>query len=252
MLLIKGAKVGIPDGGLRISMDGQGRPHASISMHMAVDVTPIWLDIAVSRAIASESRREEVLARATGADADGLTSAMEGQVAETMQCVLAAAVAIEAFYGVVSRDFKIPTDLVAKWRHRRTARERQIAEVLRRAFRLPPADVKMIQTGLKELFRYRNMAVHPPARLQPPVWYDALQVPTEWRFGTFCFANARVLCQFALATVAQLVRVPVEAGQLKDSLESLQPRVVPIVARWEAKYGKLLVLPGQAASAPAS
>ena len=242
-------KAGVPEGGLTIAVDEQGRFHANLTLHIATDVTPVWLDIAVSHAIETEQRHAHVLDAWSQPDDDALVAAMEAEAAAAMECSLASAVALDAFYSLVKRDSSFPASLTDIWRKKRTARHRQVVEVLRRSFKVTSATLKHLQTNVKEVFRFRDLAVHPPARLQPPLWYEDLRLSTEWRFIYFRWANARLMCQAALSTVSQLVACPKNASALlKDTCDAAAPRVRLVVARWEARYGNVLDLPGQAAS----
>ena len=68
-----------------------------------------------------------------------------------------------------------------------------MTEVLRRGFHLKPKGTKALRDNLKEIYRFRDMAVHPSGRIQAAMLHPDLDVGVEWRFVYFRAANARAL-----------------------------------------------------------
>jgi hypothetical protein len=81
-----------------------------------------------------------------------------------MQAIMAAAVAIDAFYSLIQTHVVLPPSLVEQWRTKRTLRYKQVTEVLRRAFHLKPKGVAILRQNLKEINRMRDLAIHPSER----------------------------------------------------------------------------------------
>jgi hypothetical protein len=54
IFITKGVRVGIPAGGLKISMSGTGEIGSHLVLHAALDVTPHWFDIALTHLAAAE------------------------------------------------------------------------------------------------------------------------------------------------------------------------------------------------------
>lgn len=78
---------------------------------------------------------------------------------------------IEAFYASV--DEHIPTDkeLAKRWAKNRTARTVRICETLIRAFKVTHPGRTILRDNLEEVFKFRDYAVHPPARFREPVMH---------------------------------------------------------------------------------
>jgi hypothetical protein len=121
-----------------------------------------------------------------------------------MQAIVAAATAVDAFYAAVQQAVVLPSDLREKWRHGRTARYTQVAEVLRRGFSLKPREVEALRRLLRELYKFRDLAVHPSGKTDTPVVHLELNVGVEWRFATFRAANAEELVTSASRIVWDL------------------------------------------------
>ena len=110
---------------------------------------------------------------------------------------MAAAIAIDAFYAIVQTHVKLPATLLASWRKQRTARHSQVTEVIRRAFRLKEKGTATLKQNLKEIYRLRDMAVHPSGNIEAPHLHPEMDVGVEWRFAVFRAHNAALLVNAA-------------------------------------------------------
>jgi hypothetical protein len=110
---------------------------------------------------------------------------------------MAAAIAIDAFYALIQTHVHLPPSIVNKWRTKRTARYSQITEVLRRGFQLKPKGVAALRQNLKEIYRVRDLAVHPSGKVEAPILHPELGVGVEWRFACFSAHNAELVVNAA-------------------------------------------------------
>jgi len=129
-----------------------------------------------------------------------------------MPAVMAASTAIEAFYAQIQAHVSLPRGLVNKWRTKRTARYSQVTQVLQRGFQLKPKDVAALQQNLKEIYRLRDLAVHPSGKIQAPILHPELGVGVEWRFAYFRAHNADLVVKAATWILWDLVN----GGKPKD------------------------------------
>jgi hypothetical protein len=114
-----------------------------------------------------------------------------------MQAVMAAAIALDAFYAILQPHVALPPTLVERWRTGRTARFSQVTEVIRRAFRLKPKGTAELRENLREIYRVRDLAVHPSGKIQAPIYHPELNVGVEWRFAYFRVSNAELIVNAA-------------------------------------------------------
>jgi hypothetical protein len=98
-----------------------------------------------------------------------------------MQAVMAAAIAIDAFYALIQTHVQLPSSLITQWRTIRTARYTQVTEVLRRAFHLKQKGTAALRQNLKEIYRLRDLAVHPSGKIEAPILHPEIDVSVEWR-----------------------------------------------------------------------
>jgi hypothetical protein len=69
---------------------------------------------------------------------------------------------------------------------------------------LRPNGVNELKSDLREIFRFRDLAVHPPGNVRAPVLHPELQVEVEWRFVAFCAENATAIVNKVQSIVQEL------------------------------------------------
>ena len=191
IFITKGMTVSIPHLRIKIGEGGdiEGDP---ITLHVRFDVCPTWVMLArrhLEAALDARSQRDAIWART---DETAKAESLEREFECSMQAIMAAAIAWDAAYAVLREHVAIPDSLVQRWRAGRTARYSQVAEVIRRAFTLKPAGAKVLRSNLKEIYRYRDMAVHPSGKIQAALLHPELNVGVEWRFAYFRATNAEI------------------------------------------------------------
>ena len=124
-----------------------------------------------------------------------------------MQAITAAAIALDALYATLQPHVKLPPGLIKRWRTRRTARYSQVAEILRRAFLLEPTGGTALRQNLKEIYRFRDLAVHPSGKIEAPILHPELNVGVEWRFVYFRASNAELAVNKATEMIRELTSV---------------------------------------------
>lgn len=226
--------------GLSISIDRDGNVHSPApDLSMSIDLFAYWLEIAMAHLIGAEDAHRQLLAVwGRGDDQEG-RQWLEREFSTSLQCITAAAIAVDAFYTMVRDHVHIPEKDIQAWRANRTSRPKQIAEVLRRGFLIGPKSFSTMRGHLIELFKWRDWSVHPPAGYNKPTRYDELRVGTEWRFVAFRFENAKSAFALSLSLIAQLLARPKpDLESLKEHCEGALPLVSPLVEQWESKFGQ--------------
>lgn len=225
---------------LRISLREDGSFESAADIHLSLDLCPYWLELAMSRAAEADAAHKELVASWAVAAPEQRAAHMEAEFSASMQSIMASAIALDAFYASTKEHVPLPSDLVDRWRENGTARYKQITEVLRRAYEVRPRGAVALRAALEEVQRFRDWAVHPPARARQPEWYEDIGVATEWRYVAFRSHNARALCAKALSIVGQLVVKPrANLRALVDYCASARPVLLPLVERFEGIHGSI-------------
>lgn len=154
-----------------------------------------------------------------------------------MQAIVSAAVAWDALYAMVRDHAAIPPAMAERWRSGRTGRYTQVAEVVRRAFKLKAPGAAALRENLKEIFRCRDRAVHPSGKLEAAIHHPELNVGVEWRFVFFRARNA----EFA---------VSVATAMLWDLAHGAKPQHAKVIEYQKALASKLQAILPQGRPSP--
>jgi hypothetical protein len=203
VFLKRGMTVAKPE--LRLSLGEDGEPKASLAFQIHYDVCPIWLELAAHHLVDAEERKLSRIAAWQSDDEDAKSATLEREFESSMQALMASAIAIESFYSALIRKINIDQETVQRWRDKRTARYKQVAEVIRRAFSVKPKGTAILRENLKMIFEFRDQAVHPSGDTAAPVMHPELQIGVEWRFAKFRADNARPLVREARVIIQELV-----------------------------------------------
>lgn len=226
---------------LRIECDTDGSELPPITPQVLLSMCPFWFEIAVNQLDAAESAHSMLIDAKSSGENERVGLALEAEFKASMQAIVAAATAMDALYASVREYVSLPADLISTWTANRTARYKQVAEVLRRGFVTKPRGVENLRRFLKELYRFRDLAVHPPGTYSAPILHPDVGAGTEWRFVAFTASNAHQLVRGALAfSVLLATRLP---DDVSDGFETLAQGIVslldPLVVEWKERYGSL-------------
>ena len=202
----------IPQFFLHIRDDGEivGEP---LTLQIRFDVCPTWIQLAkrhLETAIEARTKRQFVW---SGTDVVAKEQALEAEFESSMQAIMAAAIAWDAFYSILRQNVKIPQSLIERWRSGRTARYSQVTEIVRRAFSLNPKKTSTLRANLKEIYRFRDLAVHPSGQIEAALLHPELNIGVEWRFVYFQATNA----ELAVSGAAAMLWVLAHDGKAKDT-----------------------------------
>jgi hypothetical protein len=211
IFITKGMTFSISQFSIHIRDDGEIESDP-VTPHVRFDVCPTWIEIAkrhLESAIEARTLRQTVW---LGTDTTAKAKALELEFESSMQAIMAAAIAWDAIYSILRQHVNIPQSFVDKWRAGRTARYSQVTEIVRRAFALKPKNVAALRSNLKEIYRYRDLAVHPSGKIEAPLLHPELDVGVEWRFVYFRATNAELAVSGSTAMLWELAH----NGQAKD------------------------------------
>jgi hypothetical protein len=245
VLITRGMSIRIPAGGLRIRL-GPDPGVDPITLHVALNMWLPWLEIVMANLDEARTQHERLLqTRDTGGKV-GEHLVNESRAA--MQAMTAAAISFDALYAMAKDRIGLPPSLTQRWRDKGTARYSQVTEVFRRAFCLKKQSTANVRSVAKELYRFRDLAVHPPASYAAPIVRPDLGSATEWRLVTFSFSNAQLAVRAALAYMKILPSRPMEraTGPMQQLAKDLLALGDPLFQRWEEQYGPLLDEPADA------
>jgi hypothetical protein len=118
---------------------------------------------------------------------------------------------------------------VASWRRNKTARHLQVAEVLKTAFGLRGKGLQALNESLRDIYRLRDLAVHPSGQPDSAILHPELQVGVEWRFAYFRHRNADAVVRAAARLLIELTNKGKPKNQdVRKYMEGLKNRIAEI------------------------
>ena len=237
IFISEGMRLRITDFTLRIGRDGS--VDRSMQWQVALDVWPMWLDVAIDHAVRALEVRSELVKELDVADGkiegDLQARLMSEEAKAGMVAIAAAAFALDNFADVI-REF-VPDIEAAKaeWRKAGTARHKQISETIRRTFKISNEGARTLAQIIGEVFRFRDWAVHPSGSFRQPLQHDLVDVGVEWRFVAFRPDNAVNSVRAATSILSQCISSPrLENEKLVEWCDAAKPRVDPRQERADA------------------
>ena len=237
----RGVRLRIPAGGVVIqSIDG-GAPTMEVrAVELQLDVCVHWLEIAFDQLLAAEQAHCATIESAR-TRLDGQYD-MDREFKCSLQAIVAAATFFEAVYAAVKERDPVKQSAPKGSERRRIARFAIVTEQLRRSFGLRKRGTANLRGVLREVYRFRDEAVHPSARFTQPVQHPDLPFGVERRFVMFSASSARQIVRAAIAfskilPSRDLSRRPKGVQEFGGYL--LQTSA-PLHDAWEEKFGPLL------------
>jgi len=236
IFISEGMRLRITDFTLRIGKDGS--VDSSMQWQVALDVWPMWLDVAIDHAVRAVEARSELAKELRVADGeiegDLQARLMSEEAKAGMVAIAAAAFALDNFADVI-REFAPDIEATkAEWRKAGTARHKQISETIRRTFKISNKGARTLKPIVGEVFRFRDWAVHPSGRFRQPLQHDLIDVGVEWRFVAFRADNAVNAVRAAISILSQCISSPrLDNEKLVEWCNAAKPRVDPRQERAE-------------------
>jgi hypothetical protein len=171
---------------ITLGPDGVETPRP-VTVELRTDTFGHWLAVAHDAVSRSQVARE--LGIEAGPD-DAFLAAIESEFRASLIGVSAAAFALDAFYASVIH--KAPETRIKARRRAAT-----LSETFKRAFALTHANAAAMHQPMRDVFRFRRQAVHPPEEFEPPVAHPVFGVGMERRFVIFRTENALLATTFA-------------------------------------------------------
>lgn len=189
------------------------------------EIWPMWLRVAIENEASARTARARLLL-ADGAEEDPIRpELLASEARASMVAITASAFVFEA----MALSVRAKTNLVAGIGGRQSSANR-IAEVLKQCFAIPQDQFPAWRTGLQQLFRARNEAVHADAGFHDPLPHPALRAGVARPAHVYRLENAQVSVDGALECAIAFSQVP-RPARGKEFREAVAP--------WKAMAEKL-------------
>lgn len=207
---------------------------------------PYWLKFAYDHLLITEQNSNAITNAKERNNDEEIGDALKLEFSSGMQAMMAAGIAVDAFYASTKDYVAISDETARAWRDNRTARYKQVSEVLRSAYRIANSDARGLRDVTKHIYHFRDKAVHPSSGALPLALHPGLNKVTNWRYAAFCFQKAKVAASLAFQIVWRLVASPREQDyvnlELMNYCETLLTSIKPLLDTWEERYGSFVDL----------
>lgn len=212
VFITEGMALKLSNIGIRVMDDGR-MEMSPITIAVAMDIWPMWLDVAIDNARSATDWRT-TLASELGPDRTPLSDPhrqamlLNEQCKSAMVSICASAFALDNFYACIADFVPGGEALRSQWDAARTARHKRVSESMRRTFKVTNEGGKYLQTKMQEVFKFRDWAVHPPSDFREAHYNDLIDAGTDWRFVAFRAENASHAAVFAASSISQCLKAP--------------------------------------------
>lgn len=243
ILILKGHQVGVSKFSISIDEKTGQLSGSDLQLETGLDMSIMWLRIMLNQLTQSDRCYQHLL-EAHAADNDKkLAAEATKDFDASMQTIIAAGAALDSFYVSLRDRTNIPQGTLDQWagkknkNGKRTARWKQQAEVIRRAFKVSGEQAKNLRKMISEITRYRDWATHPDSKMALPVLYPEIQRGIDQRLFLFRNHNARGIAFMTLRIISQCCQATIQQNEeIERYQKSIQSEIKRLANRWHRRY----------------
>lgn len=211
-----------------ISIPLSGEP--SLTLRGSFDVLLLWLGIALKHLDqAKVDHMKTIESWRNDVDPNLKAETIESEAESSMQAMMAAVTAVEAFYANLKERTELKTTQRKNSVKSGAKRAYYVAELFKQSFRLGEKDFFNLRKDLEEIYKYRDAAVHPPAELREFMPHPELDQGVEWRFVWFRYRNALVCVQEVINIIGDLANSNKYRNQkIEQYCKALVPKIAAL------------------------
>lgn len=189
VLVFEGMTVGFLPGDLTISVDESGATSSKAILSSAYNVLPIWLRIA-SDQLRTAKQASEAVATRWDENEDAKRELLVAELEPSLLVFVACGIALDALYDQLRGFANVTRDDIRAWKTNKTARGAQIAEIIKRVYKLKATETAAFKQSITEILKLRDMAVHPSLELKQTCSRPDIPVGVDWKFSAYKYSNA--------------------------------------------------------------
>jgi hypothetical protein len=222
VLIFKGMRVGILPGDFTINLNetcdkgGQSK----LILSTAYNVLPIWIRIARDN-LREAKIASDAIATKWPENTDEQKQLLILELAPSLQVFVSCGIVLDALYDQLRPYSKLSESDIAKWKDNKTARAKQIAEVIRRVYNIEKDIFSQIKKSIKEIIKYRDLAVHPSLDLQNALPRPDLPVGVDWKFCFYRFQNSEACFNSTMQILMYLYQNECSETVVTDQIKNI-------------------------------
>jgi hypothetical protein len=232
LFFMRGMGLQFPPGAIVLSVDESGHPKMEIRENLLrLDLWPTWLEIGC---IHTDQARKAAARLRPDLPGDEKGVAVAAELQAGLVAVTAFAFAVDGFYDTIRNELGPHPDQ-GTWRTGipTTPRHKQVSETLRYHLKFGPDFTRQNATIIKELFGFRDRAVHPSGKFVAPNYRPEIDSGVHPHLITFsgphatqCRAVVLTLLDRYVSQAEKLARPGADRGWLDSGREVLDRLIV--------------------------
>lgn len=227
VLVFEGMTVGFLPGDLTISIDESGSTNSNAILSTAYNVLPIWLRIATDQ-LQHARRASEAIATSWGTNDEVNRELLLAELEPSLLVFVACGIALDALYEQLRPFANVTRADIDSWKANKTAREKQITEVVRRVYRLANEVTAQFGQNIAEILKFRDMAVHPSLELKRTCTRPDIPVGVDWKFAAYRYANAAACFDVTMKILIYLYERKTENDECNQQTENIFKALVQL------------------------
>jgi len=220
VLIFKGMKVGILDGDFTISVNEEGHTDAKLVLSTSYNVVPLWLRIAYDNIVLSHQASMDIT-KQWNENTEKQKELLLAELTPSMQVFVACGTALDALYEQLRPYAKLSKDEIKHWRENKTSRAAQIAEVIRRVYKLKKEIFETFKHNIKSIIEYRDQAVHPTHAIKQSCTRPDIPVGVDWRFSAYRYHNGEICYRRTMEMFIHLYEKRASEEKVNENMQNI-------------------------------
>lgn len=220
VLIFEGMKVGVLDGDFTISVDEEGKTDANLVLSTSYNVLPLWLRIAHENIVLSHKASKDITEK-WNENAENQKALLLAELTPSMQVFVACGTALDALYEQLRPFAKISDQDIKVWRDKKTSRAAQIAEIIRRVYKLEKDVFKGFKQNIKSIIEYRDQAVHPSHEIKRTCTRPDVPVGVDWRFSAYRYHNGAICYRRTMEMFIHLYEKGASEEKVNENMQNI-------------------------------
>lgn len=220
VLIFEGMKVGVLDGDFSVSVDEHGKMGSQLILSTSYNVLPLWLKIAYENIVLSKKASKDIEENWCE-ETEKQKKLLLSELTPSIQVFVACGTALDALYEQLKPFANISENDIEAWKRKRTSRSAQIAEVIRRVYKLDNTISKAFKHNIKSIMEYRDQAVHPTHKVKRSCTRPDIPVGVDWRFSAYRYSNSIICYSRTMEMLIHLYDKKANESAVNENMENI-------------------------------
>lgn len=220
VLIFEGMQVGIDKGDFTVEVNEKGQIKSKLILSTSYNVLPIWIQIANNNIKLSYKAHCDIKEQ-WNENVENRKFLLQSELTTSMQVFVACGIALDALYAQLKPFANISQTDQEGWRKNRTNRAAQIAEIIRRVYKLKNPIFDAFKKNIKSIIEFRDEAVHPTHTVKQTCTRPDIPIGVDWRFSAYRYENAAICYRRTMEMLIHLYEKKTDIASVNENMENI-------------------------------